>query len=482
MELDDNKLIVSLKLMFFDVNVKTKISKYMKEKINVENMLIFYQLSKIFDLPSIGKTAFNYIERCFTIVADTDSFLQLDFNVVLNILSNSNLDISSEIQIFNAAEKWVNYNIKERIKFAKDLLLKVRFPLLSHHAIKYLTQQPSSFSRANECTAILNKILDNKNYYFQNKSSIYFTNRYCNQDMFNILVCGGYYESKESCFLSSSNVNQFYGCNFKSVRTFPSMIKKSFDHKAVVLKGEVYVLGGFYWEGFINGFPELINKISVEKYSPATNAWSTIGNMYDDSDHFCACGFMDKIFVIGGYYKNRDIMFSDSCLELDTKTYKWKEVARINQARMNAACAVFEGSIVVCGGEDGHGLGLRTVEKYDVLADEWSSMPNMIHGKNYHSLVVVRNKLFVIGCNGDGCELFENSYNQFVCLKSPFNSYNCSNVVSISSKIVIFEENTSKIVYYDVDKCKWSEDLCEVTDQIFGFSCIRVPSAKRENV
>ena len=62
--------------------------------------------------------------------------------------------------------------------------------------------------------------------------------------------------------------------------------------------------------------------------------------MYDNRQFFCACGFMDKVIVIGGIKRNEGK--TNSCLQFDTKDYSWKEVARMNNVRYLAACVVFE--------------------------------------------------------------------------------------------------------------------------------------------
>ena len=42
---------------------------------------------------------------------------------------------------------------------------------------------------------------------------------------------------------------------------------------------------------------------SVEKYSLTSRKWSQICEMHDYRSYFCACAFMNKIFVIGGEIK-----------------------------------------------------------------------------------------------------------------------------------------------------------------------------------
>ena len=44
-------------------------------------------------------------------------------------------------------------------------------------------------------------------------------------------------------------------------------------------------------------------------------------------------------------------------------------------------------------------------------------MPSMINSHKYLSLVVVKNKLFVIGQGTESCEVFDNACKKFVVLK-----------------------------------------------------------------
>ena len=114
-----------------------------------------YQFFEIINFYSLAETTFSFIERCFTIVAETKYFNELNFNLVAKILGGSQLHTTSELEIANTANNWISYNTKERPKFSKDLLLNVRLPLLSSHALKYLSDEPSSFTEIEECSAIL---------------------------------------------------------------------------------------------------------------------------------------------------------------------------------------------------------------------------------------------------------------------------------------------------------------------------------------
>ena len=467
MELDVITLSSMLKLnvVFLYESIENKLCNFIKNKLNVQNSLTFYLLTKYFKLSSLIKTTFSYIERSFTMIVETKSFLELDVINIFKIFRSSNLLITSELEVFDSADKWLSYNIKERSKFAKDLLLTIRFPLLSECTLKYLLEKSSSFIDIKGCYKLLQEISERKGIVFQNKSSNYYKSRFCSQDMFDIYVCGGFDKNAKAV----GKVRQIHVNTFKNIEYFPSMMKDRTGSQAVCVNGEVYVFAGW------NDSFKCIN--SVEKYSRSTKTWNIISSTYDKRQNFCACSFMSTVFVIGG---NTDNTATNSCLRFDTKDCSWKEVAGMNEARTYAACAVFEERIVVCGG---FGNRLRnnlrdfnSVESYDVTADAWTPMPNMIEPRMGHSLVAVVDKLFVLGgYKTDGaCEVFERISNKFVNLKSVI-SFSSDQAFAIGTKIYILQGKKSFIVTYDFDKDEWSKEPSDATENIDAFSCAKLP-------
>ena len=432
-----------------------KISDFVTEKLNVYNVLTLYSLAILNKQATNFMSCLIYIERCFPMVVETRNFLHLDFIIIAKILKSSNLNIHSEVEIFNAANSWLKYNSEERFKYAKQLLLKIRLPLLSGNALSYITNCDSMFSGSQECVKILKEVSCNKNY-FKNKSSIFFTSRYCNQNKFNILVCGGYDHRNKNIV---KTVNQVEGSNLHRTKIIPSMLEERNCFEAVYLKGEVYVFGGR---------DDRFNLVmSVEKYSPSTDKWTSVTKMFDKRDRFCACGFMDNLYVFGGIFT--------SCLQFDTERKFWKEIARMKGgARKRSACAVFNGNIVVSGGMDRRYNDLNSVESYDVFANEWTPMPNMKNSHSEHSLIAVKDRLFVIGRETNICEVFDKFCTQFTVLKLPFH-YSYVKCVSLGKKIVVFLDGSSSILFYNVDTDNWSVESHKITSFLQDFSCVKIP-------
>ena len=78
--------------------------------------------------------------------------------------------------------------------------------------------------------------------------------------------------------------------------------------------------------------------------------WVKVTDIPDKRQDFCACAFIDSIYTFGGFKSGRG--YTNSCLEFDAKTLNWKEVAKMNRKKAFAACAVYEGNIVVSGGSE----------------------------------------------------------------------------------------------------------------------------------
>ena len=448
------------KSLFLDEDTKIKPCQVMNKKVKIHSAAFYYQLSRIFYVPSLSKKMFSYIERCFTMLVETKSFVELDFSSVSRILASSSLQIDSEVEVYNSINKWLSYNIEERGKFAKQLLFYVRLNLLSDHCLNNLLKESTCISMNDACIEVLkNRNKKQIEPIYRNKR------RYYGHSNFNIVICGGLSVSRGRAI---SNVKRFNENMNKRLLYLPTMIAERYSSKAVYLKGAIYVFGGF---------DRNHSRIkSVEKYSLEFKRWKVITNIPDNRQHFCACAFIDNIYIFGG--STPVMYFPDelsSCLQFDTKQIKWKKVADMTKLRKSAACAIFEEHIVVSGGYS-WGEKLNTVESYDVFAGTWTRMPSMNERISEHSLVCVKSKLFAIGglYSNISCEVFDKISNVFVKLKSPKLYSRGLTAVSIGSKIFVLNYLKQFVLCYNVDNNDWSETSCKAIEGISEYTPVRV--------
>ena len=395
-------------------------------------------------------------------VVEDSSFLELDISQALKILKSSELMITSEVEVCHAALRWLSHDIDERGKFAKDLLQNVRLTLLSDDALVYLKTKMSSISKLHECTEILNNLLERKN--MQSKTAQ--MSRYCNQNEFIIFKFGGRRSITSGTSSIIEDIKYLDARSLSTVKNIRSTNKGRSLFSTACLKGEIYVFGG------TNSKDEHI--MSVDKYSPRTDAWSKISDMFDSRYAFCACSFIDELFVIGGATNSKDAF--NSCFKLNTRNNRWKEVAAMNQERSYFPCAIFKEKVVVSGGRDVDFSGLKTAECYDAFGNTWTRMPDMLSRKSGHSLIAVHNKLFAVGGNGENCcEVLDDVCSKFVAVKSPI-ARGIVEAVAVGDKFFVFKTYWSPLVYeYDVQNEDWCERSCEAVNNVDYYSCVTLP-------
>ena len=443
--------------LFPNKSLEKRINKTFVDSVNMHNVLSSYKLADIFNLKTPAEHSLRCIEGSFAVVADTKDFLELDYEQVAKILGRSALEIFSEVEIFTAADSWLRHNFVERKKYAKQLLLKVRVKFLSEHALKYVQRENSAFSKVKRCVEMLNKLDKNV---LKTESSSYHIRRHYNRGRFNFLTYENF-KSKNNV----TNVNLIDGRSFKTLKILAPMNKTRYYSKAVVVKDEVYIYGGYY---------DYCNTVkSLERYSFKTNAWDVVSDIFDHRYSFSACAFIDSIFFMGGNYSTNII--TESCLKYDTKRKSWKKVSSMNEARRCSASVVFQSNIVISGGIGANREVISSVETYDAFADKWTQMPNMTIVKYDHKLVSSKNKLFVIDRDATHFELFDNHSNKFVMFRVPSLIFPphaiLYNVLSIESKLVFVHNGTASVCTYDMIENKW----CSLSSTMAGHTCVQVP-------
>ena len=140
-------------------NLKLEISESIINKLSTNNVLLFLTLGGTFSLPNLFEASLNYSFRCFTIITGTQNFSELSFAILARILKSSQLRVTSELEVFDAVDFWVGCESRERLKFAKSLLLKVRLPLLSRHALKSVLKRTAHVDCAGAINDVLNETI-----------------------------------------------------------------------------------------------------------------------------------------------------------------------------------------------------------------------------------------------------------------------------------------------------------------------------------
>ncbi len=159
-------------------------------------------------------------------------------------------------------------------------------------------------------------------------------------------------------------------------------------HIMKAIKGKLYVVGG---DG-------PTDPTSVWMYDPETNTWTTtLANMTSPRDHLAGAVFNDKLYVMGGRWRNSQKF---SITEVyDPATDTWTTLADMPVPRSGlTADLLSDGKIHVTGGEDIDMFCTYSEhDAYDPVTNTWSREPNLPRPRHGLASAAVGDRWYVIG-------------------------------------------------------------------------------------
>ena len=410
------------------------LKKTFKFKISINNVCFYYEMMKHYGYKNIKNIVLKDIQRWFCILTENKHILNLSFNSIKDLLSNSQLKLSSEIEIFNAADSWIQYDPNKRSKFAIELIKLVRLSLLSSAALDSLLVSRNSFS----------KCLKSKEY-------IKNANKIEKQKDFNELFYDSqsrYYIHDSIYMITHSAINNRYENSYQIYKS-----KEDSYSKLALVKIDEIVLNVL----FLNETFYFLTRRSIKSYSILTKNWRSLIKYPAQCVGLCACTLIGKIYIFSDKDVNKNVKF---CISFDTKTEKLNEIAPMLEKRSYSACAVLEGRLVLSGGYDNTSRIIKTVEVYDHCANEWSRMPDMLEARRNHASVSIKNKLYMIGGDSSQSEVFDTCSQKFAHLKPMLPIYDFpeyqTKCFTVGNKIFVFKKHLRNAAVFDVDKDEWS--------------------------
>ena len=382
--------------------------------------------------------ALPYLNEYFCLITKNNEHLDFDFDVYKEILLMSELKVSSEIQVFNFANAWIQHATKERSKFALELLKTVRLPLLTSEALESLLHDSdNAFVKSVECTRYIQKVIDDKE-----DTSVQQSSNVCQQRYYNRIYMTAYLRGDKS----SDHAYQIY---HPEENNHPKPLTNVKTQKSIAK---------FL---FVNETLYLLNSGFIMSYSTITKEWKNLIEFsFSGPGHDCsACVFMSNLYILGGCNGGS----KKKCFVFDTASNKYEAIAPLIFGREYAACAVHGGRIVFSGG-NGYTGSARKVQAYDHIADEWSEMPDMLESRQFHASLNIRDKLYMLGGSIKQNEVFDCFSNVFVHIKSVTSFYNWETAgttrhqyIVLGNKVVIINDSSLDAAVFDVEKEEWSE-------------------------
>ena len=340
---------------------------FLKEQLHPSNCLGITELADRFSCKELWSEAHKFTVRNFLEVCKFEEFKSLPLSGVKALLTDENVCVRSEEDVYRAAMAWLNVSgSQQRRQHMAEVLGCVRLSTLSPSYISDHVINNELLSSDPECKQMLDKALtyaslptsEKRKHTLERMLQPRIPTGFADV----LVAVGGVHHGVPVS--SAERYNQYTD----EWRPTASMSISRYGIAVTQLHGQVYCLGG-HRKGFLN---------AVESYNLDEDAWSFKAPMLTAREYFGAASLCGRIYAVGGsnsYGKLNTVECFDPYENL------WSYAAPLSCPRMFVGVAALGGLLYVVGGHDGRNR-LNSVECYDPHTDEWSTVAEMGRSAN----------------------------------------------------------------------------------------------------
>ena len=457
--------------------LKAVAGKHLVKDLKISNSVSFYQFGVKYQCDELIFETRNFIHANFMHVAQTEEFLSLSCEEIKMWISNDNISVTAEEDVFKVILRWVNRNKLVRKKYFPELFSEVRLVYVSREFL-YSDVMTSEFVISDEHSVGLVKdalkVIESKD--FQQRS----IRPRKSLEMPVMVICVQGFSRQEDNML----------CCY-----YPLEDKWSkFNGTAPPNIGEIIPCRG---KLYFHLFPD--EDVGVRErrllcYEPLSNCWSSLP--YEDRRT------VTKIFAMSdeAIYAlvAEDILCCPDCTSLylrkipgpcsktphlsflrkyKPETNSWEDITSFDldcNSRSGVCIVAKDNFVYFIGG--GYCSPVRheilaSADRYDLINDTWENLANLQLSRWYARATATHHKIFVVGgVKGDllaeSCEMYDEDTKEwhFVARlrKTPFDHYNptllgVDNKLYCLIRLICAWNRKDKIDCYDFEKNEWKE-------------------------
>lgn len=151
--------ILSAASIFQIEHLKIACADFLKKQLAPFNSLGIKAFAEVHGCSKLVQDALKHTISRFTEVAVCDEFLMLSVDDVTELLSRDDLKVHSEEDVFDAAVRWVSYDLPERAQLMPKLLAQVRLPLLPPAVLADKVRPNQLIQSSIQCRDLLDEAL-----------------------------------------------------------------------------------------------------------------------------------------------------------------------------------------------------------------------------------------------------------------------------------------------------------------------------------
>ncbi|RDD44548.1 Kelch-like protein 8 [Trichoplax sp. H2] len=393
--------------------------QFISDLLAPSNCLEIRYFAQFHHFEALGEAADNYIANHFSEIVETDSFVEMSYEHLINILPMPHLKMIEEISVFNAVMKWIRSDLKARNEQLPKLLNCVRLALIPVETLIAKVESEDLIVHEFQCQMYLHRA---KNYHFMPER--FFSAKTQPREHHDTLLLTLEQQNYQNLFVYSDLTP-----NAKLLYTDNNFARTQFA--VLALGKKIFFFGGrasYNSNNYGNssrrhrrysGTLEMDNygysSIPVNNFTdvPCLNvnnySWtnrSSITPMPIPVFSHRVCQLDESIYLLGGILnENHQVAPNGNTTSIsDVYAYHngiWSKKASMLTARANFGAVLHEGRLYCAGGRTEGQLTCvaltNTVEIYDPKDDKWVEGKPMNEAREGCGLISLAGQLYALG-------------------------------------------------------------------------------------
>ncbi|XP_033738171.1 actin-binding protein IPP-like [Pecten maximus] len=362
---------------------------FLKHKLHRENCLGIYQFAEAHACKELKSDAEKFINNHFLHLSKEEEFSCLPVDLLIKLLKSEYLCIEDEHQVLQAGLNWVLHDPSSRRKHIFDILHQVRIPIIPERQLLDILDSCSDLSTK----VVIQKFV--QDFHLERQISLKLHQNRIKPHMLNprkcarknIYVIGGNKQSDEwrwSDGVTVPTVEKFDTLTMDWTSMSDMQFSRS-SHGAVVLNGQIYVVGGEN---------DSLICDNVECYDPASNKWSSLPCLNYPRCGLGLCVANDCIYAFGGWVGEE---LGDSVEKYDPETNQWTIDCIMPTPRHAMGVLGCGGLIYLIGGLDADETDLTSVDSFNPVTKEWQQLPHLKVERSHLGVASLDGVLYAIG-------------------------------------------------------------------------------------
>ncbi|KAH0631624.1 hypothetical protein JD844_006054 [Phrynosoma platyrhinos] len=355
----------------------TLISRYLIERISKENCLRLYMLARDHNNATLLRGTLRYLGLHFESVLEHQDFPHLDLGALICIISSDQLAVTSEIEVFQAVQRWVKAAPAQRLEALGTLLQHIRFPLLT----------PEELAKVQKDIVMLGRHVEMEWEDLDGAGRLQLSGG----------LRQGMYQERIVCIKVPRlrdilSVNEDMDCYMECLNPDTGSRTKLPHLELVALPGcsvlehRLYISGGKHPDGSYS--------CALHEYSSLADRWAQLPAMSTPRSVHMFLTCKQKLFALSGWNDTGPLASAES---FDVVQQTWSPIANLPIVLRFSASASFKNKLYLIGGDaDSDEVVYQGILIYDIPLDTWAQVPLefSLHGA---SAVTMETGICIIG-------------------------------------------------------------------------------------